>query len=585
MSGGTVGAPVPRFERRAVVADGALASEMHPVVARVYAARAVRDRGEVDYGLAGLAPYTMLGSLDVAAERLAAAICGDERILVVGDFDADGATGCAVAVLGLRALGARHVGYLVPNRFEYGYGLTPEIAEVAAEAAPDLLVTVDNGVSSVDGVAAARAAGIAVIVTDHHLPGEVLPAADAIVNPNLPGDPFPSKALAGVGVVFYLLGAVRVLLRDAGWFGGAGPAEPRLAELLDLVALGTVADLVPLDRNNRILVAQGLARIRAGRCRPGLLALLEVAGRDHRRAVASDLAFAAGPRLNAAGRLADMALGIECLLCDDRDAAREMATRLDELNRERRTLEAEMQAQALVHLEAALADAAGAGGLPYGVALYDPQWHQGVIGILAARVRERVHRPVVAFAPDGTGMLKGSGRSIPGLHLRDALAAVDARHPGVIERFGGHAMAAGLTLRPDDLDAFRAAFDAEVERAIPAEALEGVVLTDGELAEAEISIEVARALRDAGPWGQGFPEPLFDGDFEVLGTRVVGRDHLKLALRVPGGRRTLDAIAFRAAEQLPPEPPRRARLAYRLALDEWNGRERVQLVVEHLVLD
>jgi single-stranded-DNA-specific exonuclease len=469
------------------------------------------------------------------------------------------------------------VHYLVPNRFEYGYGLTPEIVAVAGRLQPALIMTVDNGIASVAGVAAARAAGMRVLITDHHLPGETLPAADAIVNPNLPGERFPSKALAGVGVAFYVMLALRAHLRTSGWYGRRGMAEPNLAQWLDLVALGTVADVVPLDRNNRILVQQGLARIRAGACVPGIRALLETGGRNPARAVAADLGFAVGPRLNAAGRLDDMSLGIECLLTDDRSAARAMAAQLDALNCDRREIESDMQAQALVALEQL---ALGSRRLPTGLCLYDPGWHQGVIGILAARIKERVHRPVIAFARSGADEIKGSARSIPGLHIRDALDAVAARHPALIRKFGGHAMAAGLTLAETDFADFAAAFDAEVARHLDADALECVLVSDGALEAADFCLDTAQALRDAGPWGQGFPEPLFDGEFAILEQRVVGERHLKLVVRPGAGDSRLDAIAFNTGPV--PADCRHARLAYRLDVNEFRGQVSPQLRVEYL---
>jgi single-stranded-DNA-specific exonuclease len=450
---------------------------------------------------------------------------------------------------------------------------------VAAAQRPQLIMTVDNGVSSIEGVAAAHARGIRVLVTDHHLAGDRLPAADAIVNPNLAGDTFPSKHLAGVGVAFYVLLALRARLRADGWFDRGGGREPNLAELLDLVALGTVADVVPLDHNNRILVHQGLCRIRAGRCVPGIAALLELAGRDRGRITAADLGFVVGPRLNAAGRLEDMSLGIECLLADDPGRAREMAARLDQLNRERRTIEAEMQAQALEELERLHLDG---DGLPTGLCLFDERWHQGVIGILASRIKERLHRPVIAFAQAAEGELKGSARSVPGLHIRDALDAVAARHPTLIDRFGGHAMAAGLSLPRAHLESFQVAFDEVVRERVDEDALRGVIYSDGELACADFSLETAERLRNAGPWGQGFPEPLFDGLFEVRSRRVVGERHLKLAVVPEGGEPVLDAIAFNQADDEYGAVGARVRLVYRLDVNEFRGTRTVQLVVEHI---
>jgi single-stranded-DNA-specific exonuclease len=555
-----------------------LAEALHPVVARVLAARDVLSVSELDYRLEKLHPATMLAGMDDAVALLVDALAHDKRILVVADYDADGATGCAVAVRGLRLLGATHVDYLVPNRFEFGYGLTPEIVAVAEQRAPELLITVDNGISSIDGVAAAAACDVPVIVTDHHLPGEHLPRAAAIVNPNQPGDMFPSKCLAGVGVAFYLLIALRAALREKRWFDQRGLQEPNLGQLLDLVALGTVADVVPLDANNRILVSQGIARIRAGRAHPGVAALLKVAGRDSNHLTASDLAFAVAPRLNAAGRLTDMTLGIECLLCDDASLAAEMAEALDGLNRERRDIEARMRDQAMAQVEALRFESEET--LPFGLCLFDDQWHPGVVGIVASRVKERLHRPVIAFAPDGEDMLKGSARSVSGVHIRDALEAIATRHAGLLSKFGGHAMAAGLSLERARFDEFRAAFDVEVRRHLSAGDLRGVISSDGPLEPADIGLALARELRRAGPWGQGFPEPVFDGAFEVMSSRIVGESHLKLSLRAEDGTEPVDAIAFNALEYWP-EDAKVVRLAYKLDVNSFRGRETAQLVVEY----
>ncbi|GAB3462181.1 single-stranded-DNA-specific exonuclease RecJ [Azotobacter salinestris] len=550
--------------------------DLPPLLTRLYAARGVQSAAELDKGLARLLPYSRLKGIEAAVELLVEALRERRRILFVGDFDADGATASTVGVLGLRLLGAAHVDYLVPNRFEYGYGLTPEIVAVALARQPELLVTVDNGISSLDGVAAARTAGLRVLVTDHHLPGHELPAADAIVNPNQPGCEFPSKAMAGVGVIFYVLLALRARLRELGWF--AGRTEPNLAELLDLVALGSVADVVPLDANNRILVHQGLARIRAGRARPGLRALLEVAGRDHRRITSTDLGFILGPRLNAAGRLDDMSLGIECLLCEDEGLAREMAVQLDQLNQDRKAIEQGMQREALAQLKELPVEA-----LPFGLCLFEPDWHQGVIGILASRLKERYHRPAIAFADAGDGLLKGSARSVPGFHIRDALDAVAARQPRLISKFGGHAMAAGLSLPQANFGAFAAAFDAEVRRQLCADDLTGRLLSDGRLGVEEFHLDLARALRQAGPWGQHFPEPLFHGVFQVVRQRLVGERHLKLVVGSECGALQLDAIAFNVdREQWPNPMVRWVELAYRLDVNEYRGQERVQLVVVHI---
>ena len=550
--------------------------ELPALLARLYAARGVRSAEELDKALGRLLPYQQLKGIEGAVDLLVQALQQRQRILIVGDFDADGATASSVGVLGLRQLGAAQVDYLVPNRFEYGYGLTPEIVAVALQRQPDLLVTVDNGISSVEGVAAAKAAGLRVLVTDHHLPGPQLPAADAIVNPNQPGCSFPSKSLAGVGVMFYVLLALRARLREMSWF--VGRAEPNLAELLDLVALGSVADVVPLDANNRILVHQGLARIRAGRARPGLRAILEVAGRDHRRISSTDLGFILGPRLNAAGRLDDMSLGIECLLCEDEALARDMAVQLDQLNQDRKAIEQGMQREALAQLKDLPLD-----DLPYGLCLFEPDWHQGVIGILASRLKERYHRPAIAFADAGDGLLKGSARSVPGLHIRDALDAVAARHPGLISKFGGHAMAAGLSLPQEHFGAFAVAFDAEVRRQLSADDLTGRLLSDGQLQVGEFNLELARALRHAGPWGQHFPEPLFHGRFQLVQQRLVGERHLKLQLKTECGSQALDGIAFNIdREQWPNANVRCVELAYKLDLNEYRGNESVQLQVNYL---
>lgn len=567
-----------RIEPRPLPAQLPDLGDLPPLLTRLYAARGVQSAAELDKGLARLIPYQQLKGIDAAVDLLVQALQQRQRILIVGDFDADGATASSVGVLGLRMLGAAHVDYLVPNRFEYGYGLTPEIVAVALQRQPELLVTVDNGISSVDGVAAAKAAGLKVLVTDHHLPGPELPAADAIVNPNQPGCAFPSKALAGVGVMFYVLLALRARLRELGWFAKAGIAEPNLGELLDLVALGSVADVVPLDANNRILVHQGLARIRAGRARPGLRAVLEVAGRQHARITSTDLGFILGPRLNAAGRLDDMSLGIECLLCEDEALARDMAQQLDELNKDRKAIEQGMQREALAQLkDLPLAD------MPFGLCLFEPDWHQGVIGILASRLKERYHRPAIAFADAGDGQLKGSARSVPGLHIRDALDAVAARHPGLISKFGGHAMAAGLSLPQEHFGAFAAAFDAEVRRQLSEDDLTGRLLSDGQLGAEEFHLELAKALRHAGPWGQHFPEPLFHGVFQIVTQRVVGEKHLKLVLKTECGSLTLDGIAFNVDRDIWPNPNVRwVELAYKLDVNEYQGRESVQLMVAHL---
>ena len=567
----------PRLRRRALPDFAPWEDGTPPLLQRLYAARGVLRPADAQLRLARLAPPDALGQVDVAARRLAEAIAGDRRIVVVGDFDCDGATGTAVAVRGLRLLGAREVAYRVPHRMRQGYGLTPALVEDLRPMAPDLVLTVDSGIACHAGVAAAKAQGWQVIVSDHHLPGVQLPAADAIVNPNLPGDAFPSKALAGVGVVFYLLLALRRVLREA---GRLGTPEPDLSPLLDLVAVGTVADLVPLDGNNRVLVAAGLRRLREGRCQPGLRALAECAGRPLAALCAADIGFGLAPRLNAAGRLEDMAVGIECLLADDPARAASLARALDAINAERRELQAQMVEQA-----EALADAAldGQGGLPDLLCVYDPRWHAGIVGLVASRLKDRWHRPVLAFASaedEGPDRLKGSARSIPGLHIRDLLAEVDARHPGLIERFGGHAMAAGLSLRAAQLPALEAALQAAAARRLTDEQREAELWSDGELPPEAFDRDTAEQLRLAGPWGQGFPEPCFDGEFAVLEARAVGGRHLKLRLQPAGGGPALAAIQFGAWTGQ--APTGRVRVLYQLEPDDWNGRRGVQLLVRHL---
>lgn len=543
-------------------------SGVHPLLARLYAARGINSKEQLDTSFAKLIPPTQMKGAVEAGALLADAIAAKQRILIVADYDCDGATACALGLRGLRMLGA-NVDYLVPNRFETGYGLSPEVVAIAAYKKPDLIVTVDNGIASVDGVAAANALGIRTLVTDHHLPGETLPNAAVIVNPNQPGCTFPSKALAGVGVMFYVTLALRAELRKRGAFENT--PEPNLASLLDLVALGTIADVVPLDANNRILVAQGLQRIRAGQMQPGLAALFSIAGRDTTRAASFDLGFAIGPRLNAAGRLADMSLGIECLITDDLARAANIAQELDAINRERRTIEAGMQADTAALLDNI--DVAGRASLT----LYDPGWHQGVIGILAGRVREKTHRPTFAFARANSeiadGELKASGRSIPGLHLRDALDLVSKRHPGLLLRFGGHAAAAGLTLRESDLTLFDSAFEKVAQELLTPADLTRTLETDGALESGYYGIDTVRVLESA-IWGQHFPVPLFSDTFHVMNQRVLKDKHLKLTLQKNGSR--FDAIWFNHADPVPDEP----QLAFRLAINEFNGMQSVQLMVE-----
>jgi len=576
-----------RVVRREVDAERlARLAHLPPVLARAYAARGIGDADELEQSLDRLLRVSTLDGIDAAVQLLLAHRRPDGRVLVVGDYDADGATSSALIVRALRAYGWPEVDFLVPNRFEYGYGLTPEVVALAASRSPTLIVTVDNGISSVTGVAAARARGIEVLVTDHHLAGAELPAADAIVNPNLPGAAFGSRALAGVGVAFYVISALHRALGDA--------ALPKPSTWLDLVALGTVADVVPLDRNNRVLVAQGLQRIRAGRCTPGVRALLEAGGRTIAGVVASDLGFAAAPRLNAAGRLDDMSIGIRCLLTDSPTEALAIAARLDQLNAERRSIEARMQEEAIAAVRH-LKDPDAADGAPsgdgrgarrrHGLCLYDPGWHQGVVGLVAGRIKERVRRPVIAFADAGEGELRGSARSVAGVHVRDVLDAVSKRHPGLLGRFGGHAMAAGLTLARERLDEFAAAFDAEVALWQAGGSLADIVETDGALGVDDISLANAEALRAAGPWGQAFPEPSFDQTFRVLRTRTVGERHLKLWVEAPGEGRRFDAIAFNFHQGRDPARPlpTEAHLVYRLDVNEYAGERRLQLLVDHLL--
>jgi single-stranded-DNA-specific exonuclease len=567
-----------RLLRRAVPDFTPWPADVHPVLQRVYAARGVVRPDDAEARLAQLLRPETLGGLDAAVSLLVAALREERRILVVGDFDADGATGTAVAVRGLRMLGARNVSFRVPHRIRHGYGLSPELVADLRGERPDLLLTVDSGIACLRGVEAANAAGMRVIVTDHHLPGEALPAAAAIVNPNLQGDAFPSKALAGVGVVFYLLLALRRALRGADWFVQQGMQEPDLAVLLDLVALGTVADMVPLDANNRVLVQAGLRRMRAGLLQPGLRALAQLAGRRLDRLSTSDLGYAIGPRLNAAGRLEDMSIGIACLLCDEEGEALQLAAQLDAINAERRELQQQMVEQAEVLVAAALGRAGEL--LPHGVCVFDPEWHPGVVGLVASRLKDRLHRPVIAFAPGGEdGLLRGSARSIAGFHVRDALADIAAREPGLLGRFGGHAMAAGLSLAPANLERFRTAFAELAQARIDAAALQAELWSDGPLARADFNRALAEQLRLAGPWGQGFPEPLFDGEFAVESWRVVGEAHLKLRLRHPDGGEPLDAIEFGGWRGEP--PPSRLSLAFQLDLDDWRDRRGVQLLVRH----
>ena len=565
-----------RVVRRTCAPDGLrLGGDLHPVLQRIYGARGIRSSTELDISLERLLPVGTLEGVGAAVDLLLQHRSGG-RVLVIGDFDADGATSTALVLRALRAWGFAAVDFLVPNRFEFGYGLTPEIVALAATRAPTLIVTVDNGISSNAGVADARARGIDVLITDHHLPGMQLPAANVVVNPNLPGSRFGSRALAGVGVAFYVLAALQRRLEAASLMPAGAPS---IASFLDLVALGTVADVVPLDLNNRVLVAQGLRRIRAGRCVPGIRALLEISNRRREELTATDLGFSVGPRLNAAGRIDDMSIGIQCLLADEPASAQSLAGRLEELNQERRSIEARMQAEALAAVRR-LEDPGPRALQRSGVCLFDSSWHQGVVGLVASRLKDRLRRPVIAFALAGEETLRGSARSVPGVHIRDVLDSIAARHPDLISRFGGHAMAAGLTLELAKLDSFARAFDAEVASWLSRTAGTDAIETDGELTLQEIALDTAHALRAGGPWGQAFPEPCFDGVFLVRTARVVGERHLKMWVEVPRTGRSFDAIAFNHTGG----PPRDCvQLVYRLDVNEFQGERRLQLLVDHIL--
>jgi single-stranded-DNA-specific exonuclease len=572
--------PQIQLRRREVDDSVQLPADLPALLRRLYASRGVKSADDLDRSVKGMLPWQQLSGVEKAVEILYNAFREGVRIMVVGDFDADGATSTALSVLAMRALGCENVAYLVPNRFEDGYGLSPEVVEQAHARGAQLIVTVDNGISSHAGVERAHALGIPVLVTDHHLPGDTLPAAEAIINPNLRDCDFPSKSLAGVGVAFYLMLALRTHLRDRGWFDARGIAVPNLAELLDLVALGTVADVVPLDANNRILTWQGLSRIRAGKCRPGIKALLEVSNREAQKLAASDLGFALGPRLNAAGRLDDMSVGVALLLCDNPGEARMLANELDALNQTRKEIEQGMQAEALTLCEKLERSRAT---LPGGLAMYHPEWHQGVVGILASRIKERFHRPVIAFAPAGDGTLKGSGRSIQGLHMRDALERLDTLHPGLMIKFGGHAMAAGLSLEASRFDEFQLHFGELVTEWLDPSLLQGEIVSDGPLSPGEMTLEVAQMLRDAGPWGQMFPEPLFDGRFRLLQQRIVGERHLKVMVEPVGGGPLLDGIAFNIDTTCwPDNGVREVELAYKLDINEFRGNRSVQLIIDNI---
>lgn len=559
--------------------------DIPPLLRRVYSQRNIADASELSLGLSRLLLPDQLKGIEQAVEILRQAIEKDARILIVSDFDADGATSCALGLLALRKMGASNLDYIVPNRFDYGYGLTPEIVELAKSKSPDLIITVDNGISSVAGVSTAQQAGMQVIITDHHLAPEELPAADAIVNPNQPGCTFPSKSIAGVGVIFYVMLALRSALRTIDWFTQKQIEEPNMAELLDLVALGTVADVVPLDYNNRILVNEGLKRIRAGQCRPGITALLNLAKRKQQQLTSIDLGFGLGPRLNAAGRLDDMSTGIECLLTEEAGTAHQLAMQLDAMNHDRRQIESEMQEQALSALAELSLDQTN---LPAGLSLFDSRWHQGVVGILASRIKDKFNRPVIAFAEanDESGNeLKGSARSIKGFHIRDALDSIASKNPGLISKFGGHAMAAGLSLDKKDLPAFTAAFEAEAGNNLSDTQLQAIVESDGSVTAEELTLECAEHLRFAGPWGQEFPEPVFDDEFIVRSMRRVGENHLKMVLCPKSDdSKIVDAIAFNVSpDNWPQEDCQHVHLSYRLDVNEYRGNRNVQLLVDHIL--
>src|SRR3990167_3866400 len=558
-------------------------SDYPPILQRIYSARGVTEGSQLDGRLQTLLPFNTLIDIDKACRRLEEALRDDQRIVVIGDFDADGATSTALAISALKSMGAKHVDYLVPNRFEFGYGLTTGIVQVAQKMEPKLIITVDNGISNIEGVETANAAGMEVIITDHHLPGDIVPKAYAIVNPNQANDPFPSKSIAGVGVIFYVMLALRRHLAQTDWFQKQGLSEPNMAQFLDLVALGTVADVVALDQNNRILVKQGLARIKQGLTCPGIHALIKVAGRESTRLKESDLGFALAPRLNAAGRLQDMSLGIECLLAKNDASALELALRLDELNKERRVIESKMKDQAFTYINELISKIEKGKQLPVALCLMDSSWHQGVIGILAGRLKERYHRPTIIFAKVGDEELKGSARSVSSINIRDILAAVDRDNPGLINKFGGHAMAAGLSIHPAALSDFQSAFLREVEKFLDPSACVGKQLTDGPLSADEFTLQTALLIQEAGPWGQHFPEPSFDNVLEIVDQRVVGQNHLKLTFSLPNSDKILDGIAFNVDRELWPNyRVKEAHVAYRLDVNVYQGRSRLQLMVEVL---
>ena len=553
---------------------------IHPVLKRVYASRNIKSSKDLDYSLSSLIPFEQLSGINDAVILLQEMLEQKKRMLIIADFDADGATSCALAIRGLTAMGAKDVIYVVPNRFEHGYGLSPEIVDVALDYDPDLIITVDNGISSICGVEYARKNGVKVLITDHHLPAKELPNADVIINPQLANDKFPSKNLAGVGVIFYILLALRAKLKQEYWFENNNIDYPNLANFLDLVALGTIADLVPLDKNNRTMVAHGLKLIKNNKSKPGIYALLNQAGRQLSKLTSSDLSFAVAPRLNAAGRLTDMSLGIECLLTDDEDDAIKIAGKLNRLNIERRKIQDNMQEEALAELEKYLQDTSGE--IPYGICIYDKDWHQGVVGILASKIKEKFNRPVIVFAKENEGVLKGSARSIAGLHIKDVFDEIATLHPELIITFGGHAMAAGLTIKESEYSNFSNIFNKYANQYISSDRLEDEYLTDGELSDEDFTVPLAQAIQDAGPWGQSFPEPTFAGQFKILDKRVVGENHLKLKLQSRDNSATLDAIAFNMTDTNWPPETQQIVSTYRLGINDFQGNTQVQLFLEHI---
>jgi len=553
---------------------------LHPVLKRVYASRNIKSSKDLDYSLSSLIPFEQLSGINDAVILLQEMLEQKKRMLIIADFDADGATSCALAIRGLTAMGAKDVIYVVPNRFEHGYGLSPEIVDVALDYDPDLIITVDNGISSICGVEYARKNGVKVLITDHHLPAKELPNADVIINPQLANDKFPSKNLAGVGVIFYILLALRAKLKQEYWFENNNIDYPNLANFLDLVALGTIADLVPLDKNNRTMVAHGLKLIKNNKSKPGIYALLNQAGRQLSKLTSSDLSFAVAPRLNAAGRLTDMSLGIECLLTDDEDDAIKIAGKLNRLNIERRKIQDNMQEEALAELEKYLQDTSGE--IPYGICIYDKDWHQGVVGILASKIKEKFNRPVIVFAKENEGVLKGSARSISGLHIKDVFDEIATLHPDLILTFGGHAMAAGLTIKESEYSNFSNIFNKYANQYISSDRLEDAYLTDGELSDEDFTVPLAQAIQDAGPWGQSFPEPTFAGQFKILDKRVVGENHLKLKLQSRDNSATLDAIAFNMTDTNWPPETQQIVSTYRLGINDFQGNTQVQLFLEHI---